>query len=250
MGSTTIRGNRFPASSAAPDVPGDIQKLAEDLDDAPRYRRGSLAGIGLPASYPRTMYEATDGSNAGRWFFSTGSAWVEVVMVPLGTADIADGAVTPAKHGQAPGLRAELSSAFSVPHNALTPIQFATVTADAPFSTDTAYAEKLAASGGAHFLVSIPGWYIATGDVQFTGHATGTRRAQITMRDVSASADRIVGEDQSKANDAAAFTTLSVSGLYRADVGDYFMLQGYQNSGGSLNVQPTMTHLAIARVGS
>ncbi len=76
MQTTPIRGNPYPELHDPPDAPADFKRLAEALDDAPRARRGSLAGRPAASTY-RGFYEITDGGRL-RMTFSTGAVWIDV----------------------------------------------------------------------------------------------------------------------------------------------------------------------------
>lgn len=93
MATTTKWALRYPASSAAPNVPLDIQNLATDVDDRlPQF--GTLAARSGVTQHAGLIYYATDTVQA---FISDGTAWHEYPLDTVGTADIANLAVTAAK---------------------------------------------------------------------------------------------------------------------------------------------------------
>lgn len=83
----------------------------------------------------------------------------------------------------------------------------------------------------------IGNWYLA-GIVPFDANATGRREARIWHMPVGGGPGSLVAETVvAGLSDAGVGPTLNISGVAQPPaVGDYFVLEGWQNSGGALNV--------------
>lgn len=93
----------YPAGSDPVDVPGDIQAVADVLDDAALADQGLLAARPAAAIMGR-LYRATDN---GKVYWDTGSTWV-AASAATGTADLDTSAVTTAKLADAAVTSAKL----------------------------------------------------------------------------------------------------------------------------------------------
>ena len=82
----------YPAGSDPVDVNGDLQSVAEALDDAALADQGLLSARPAAGTMGR-LYRATDN---GKVYWDTGSAWV-AAGAATATADLDDAAVTAAK---------------------------------------------------------------------------------------------------------------------------------------------------------
>lgn len=84
------------------------------------------------------------------------------------------------------------------------------------------------------------GKYIITGQINFTGNATGLREAQIRVNGTTsiASDNRVAGDTNDRA--------VSVSTIYELAVNDYIELYAYQSSGGDLIIKTDRTHLEMS----
>jgi hypothetical protein len=98
---TTNRQIRYPGGADAANVPGDMQNLANDLDNVADVYTGTLAArpaatgsAGHAGGNPGSFYYAVD---TDQLFLSYAAAWHEVPLSLIGTADIADAAITLAK---------------------------------------------------------------------------------------------------------------------------------------------------------
>ena len=80
MATTTNRGNPYPTDSDGVDVPGDIQALAEALDNAPLYDQGPYSSMGAA-----TRGKLFRSSEDGLLHVSDGSTWGAVGKVPVVT---------------------------------------------------------------------------------------------------------------------------------------------------------------------
>jgi hypothetical protein len=87
-----------------------MDRLATDLADVAKDNQGTLAARpvstvlnpGIPGQY----YKATD---TGQLFRDNGTGWDEIALLPIGTADLEDGAVTSAKIADGTIARGDLS---------------------------------------------------------------------------------------------------------------------------------------------
>lgn len=80
MAATAVRGNRYPLLSDTADVPRDVQNLATDLDNAPVFGSGVVAGRpvssgGSPGKVGRKYYETDAGIDKGILDFDYGQGW-------------------------------------------------------------------------------------------------------------------------------------------------------------------------------
>lgn len=108
MPSTSRLSIPYPAGSDPVDVNGDLQSVAEALDDA------ALADQGLLSARPAAglmgrLYRATDD---GKVYWDTGSAWV-ACSAATATADLDDEAVTAAKIADGTITPAKLSAGIT-----------------------------------------------------------------------------------------------------------------------------------------
>lgn len=78
---TTSRGNRYPESTDANDVPRDVFNLASDLDTAPIGSQGLIAARPA-ANKPNKYYWATDEE---KLYYSDGAQWRDVTSSPWKT---------------------------------------------------------------------------------------------------------------------------------------------------------------------
>lgn len=83
---TTSNGLTYPAATATPDVPRDIQQLATDLET----KLGSL--MAAPTTYAPTLTNVTTGTVTGRWW-QVGKLLFLAIDITAGTVT-ALGAVT------------------------------------------------------------------------------------------------------------------------------------------------------------
>ena len=84
--------------------------------------------------------------------------------------------------------------------------------------------------------VQVPGIYYVTGAVVFAANATGQRQLQIRHINAAAVARTSIADTFQDAT-AAGTTRMEVSGLSLvADIGDWFDLVAFQDSGGALNL--------------
>lgn len=91
MATTTKWGLRYPVSTDTADVPRDMQNLANDLDSVSMYYSGPISGRSAIAHKAGKHYHATD---TQQYFVSDGTAWQEIPLTQVGTADMADKAIT------------------------------------------------------------------------------------------------------------------------------------------------------------
>lgn len=85
MASTSRRANRYPGLADSADIPRDIQRLAEDLDNAPSDDQGLLANRppsspGTPGEYGR-WYRSSE--NGGMIWRDHGTGFDEIHVNPL-----------------------------------------------------------------------------------------------------------------------------------------------------------------------
>lgn len=117
------------------------------------------------------------------------------------------------------------SAAQSIPNNAATVLTFDLERVD-PFGMHSP------STNPSRVTVPEPGWYSVAGHVTFAFHATGYRRAQLSLNGVSALAYQQVPA----VTDAGHNTRLSVNDVVYMNAGDYIELSVFQLSGGALDV--------------
>jgi hypothetical protein len=88
----------------------------------------------------------------------------------------------------------------------------------------------------------LDGLYLVVGQVEWATNATGNRRAFVMLN----------GATELAAVRAVAFSGTQASqqgmAVYPAVAGDYFTLEGFQNSGGALNANATTTWFSCVRL--
>lgn len=249
MAVTSIRGTPLADLAASANIEDAVNPGFQALDDAPRYRRGSLVSIGDPAAYGRSIYEATDGANAGRWYFSTGAAWVEIVMAPIGTDDLADAVVTPAKLGVQPAAALTRSTAFSVSHNVSTTIPWQVESLE----DETGMTDLTSNGPNQRVVVVTPGVYVPSACVSWAHNTTGRRVA--TLNHHRGGTTTPLASDQRTAVTTGSGATVNTptGRPVRCLAGDYFTVTALQDSGGALDVRASTvegTFLAAHRIGA
>jgi hypothetical protein len=235
-----IRGTPLADLNESANIEDAVNPGLLALDDAPRWARGSQAGAASTGT--RRFYEATD---TGRLYMDIGSGLVEIPLAPIGPADLADGAVTPAKHGQAPSVRVELNAAVSIANNTSTLVSWTTTR----FEDEATMFEGTVGLPNVRLNVTVAGVYVVTAVAAWASASGSDRRAQLYHTTADGVTTALVAEDDRLSIGSGRLTRQPVSGIWRAAVGDYFTMKVTQWSGGALNLE-TDSHLAIARMGS
>jgi len=147
------------------------------------------------------------------------------------------GAIGPSKLGVVPQARATKDAIQSVSHNTLTTVTFPTEQFDTADLHDvTTNTNRLTAP--------LAGVYLITASVYFVGGNAGVR--EIILRNNGSQFQR----EHAAGVTTALDTSPSISSLYRLAAGDFIDMQVFQDSGGSLNIGSSGTHLAMTWMGA
>ncbi|MGD8753261.1 MAG: hypothetical protein PVG14_17635 [Anaerolineales bacterium] len=101
-------------------------------------------------------------------------------------------------------------------------------------------------SNNSRLTAPIAGWYIIVGRFAFASNGTGTRRARIRVNQVAN-----YGQSETISAVSGDWTWVNVDTVMYLSAGDYVELQGWQDSGGNLNIKygPAATaEFAMARL--
>lgn len=123
---------------------------------------------------------------------------------------------------------------------------WATLTWDTEVNDDANYHSTV--TNTSRLTIPANGWYIIAGSIRFAANNTGTRFVRLTK---NGSASVHIAGCTSPAVQTFQ-TVLSISTIVKAVAGDYFEVEVFQNSGGSLNVETgsvSETQMAIGPLG-
>lgn len=216
MPTTTDRAYRYPAGSAAPNVPLDLQNLATDVDaDANRMRNGSRPS-------------ATTGRIGLMWMDSaTSRMWICVVVSST------------AYWAPMPGTlvgNLKQASAQSIPGDA-------TVTALTWPTPEFDLLTGWVVGQPTRYTPNVPGWYEVSGGIGYASNATGYRASLVAKNGTTVTGSPIV-LPQSGTNTVVPVRNTPV---YCNGSSDYLTVCAYQNSGSAINTNasggnhPSMT---------
>lgn len=139
---------------------------------------------------------------------------------------LADAAVTAAKIGTLPGCRVRHSVNQVIPNNTYTPLAFNTEL----FDTDSMHD---AVTNNSRITINTAGVYL------LTAHATWQGIDNVSSRALLIRLNGIAGNDIARAQEKVSNLDQCeqiVTGIWKANVGNYFEVVAWQDSGSSLNI--------------
>ncbi len=123
------------------------------------------------------------------------------------------------------------SGTQSASNNATTVVTFDTEERD-----DLAFHDTVTNNSRITIPAAMDGWYLIVGNLLWNVHATGSRTAELLKNGATA-----LAATRRASNATTVFPTLQVSALVYLVAGDYVEMQGFQDSGGSLNIMSSAT---------
>lgn len=132
-------------------------------------------------------------------------------------------ATPPVNSSVPPSVRIRKNSTTSTASGNYTNISFDTVVYDTGNFFSLSSPDKL--------TVGTAGQYYLNGQLSYASNGTGLRKTNIVLNDTSVIASSIVTAVTSDN------TNLSAETVYTFSAGDFLRLQGYQNSGSTINIQ-------------
>lgn len=206
MPSTTTKyALRSPIGTEAADGPGDIQRLAQDVDaNMAGYLEGTRAARPAASKNGR-IYRATD---TGEIFLDTGAAWIDLIKPVL------------------PRARVFHTVAQSIPNATTTTLAFDSERWDTDAIHDPA-------ANNSRLTAKTPGLYVIFGHAQFAAGGTqpGVHQLQIRLNGVD-----LIAVQQLDQVSTANTVRLTVMTEWEMALNDYVELRAFQQAGAAKNV--------------